>query len=223
MKEVYEKAINKLASELLEEISKAEVIGLGSGSTVSSLIRKINLAEKKLCVPTSRQIGLVAEQLGMICTELHGEVDLTIDGADQVDRELNMIKGGGGALLREKILINFSKKVYIVVSDEKVAGKLCEKDVPVPVEISPFGINYIKKKLFDMNGRPELRINEKGYPYFTENCNMILDTYFKPVERPAELEASIKRIPGVVEVGIFTKKPDKVFVLEKEGSYTVMK
>jgi ribose 5-phosphate isomerase A len=222
LREEYKEAALKLASEISKELNKAEILGLGSGSTVAFVLKQMNF-NSKLCVPTSKQIELVALSVGLISTSLNKEVSITVDGADQVDKEMNMIKGGGGALLREKILINSSKKVYIIVSEEKVSKRLCENNVAVPVEVSPFGLSLVSKKLSELRGKPKVREDAKGYPFFTENGNIILDTGFEPLEKPEELESRIKQIAGVVEVGIFTRKPDKIFILKRNGTYSVMK
>jgi ribose 5-phosphate isomerase A len=221
--EKYEKAAERLAADLSTELRKANVLGLGSGSTVSSILKKADIPKGKLAVPTSIQIKLVADTLGFVATSLNSEVELTIDGADQVDRRLNMIKGGGGALLKEKILTSFSKRLYIVVTDKKLSERLCEGNVPIPIEVSPFGLYLVQEKVLEMGGKPQLRKNEKGYPSFTENGNVIIDAFFEPLEEPRELETKIKSTVGVIEVGIFTRKPDLVFVLKENGSYETLK
>jgi ribose 5-phosphate isomerase A len=220
------KSISGITSELSPEIRTGMILGLGSGSTVASILRElVNTVGKRLgrvrVVPTSIQIQMVAEELGLEIVPLHGRIDLVIDGADQIDEGLNMIKGGGGALLKEKVLMWSSKKRIIVADEEKFSKKLCMNSVRVPVEIVPFARHSVKDRLVELHGVPHERLLPKEYPYFTENGNIILDTEFEPIERPADMEAAIKSIPGVVEDGIFTVKPIRVYRIQKNGTYAV--
>jgi len=173
-------------------------------------------------VPTSTQIEIVATESGISIVPFAGSVDLVVDGADQVDGRMNLIKGGGGALLREKVLMSSAKKVAIVAGEEKFAPKLCTGGVKVPVEVAPFARKSVKAKLAQLGGAPEERLLPKGYPYFTENGNVILDTRFAPIDEPAALEGRVKNIPGVVEVGIFTIKPITVYKVRESGRFEVM-
>ncbi len=221
-----EKSISGVASELSPEIRAKMTLGLGSGSTVASLLRELaNTIGKRMkglrAVPTSMQIQTVAEELGIEVVPLRGRVDLVIDGADQIDEGLNMIKGGGGALLREKVLMWSSRKKVVVADDEKFSKKLCMNAVRVPVEVVPFARQSVKDRLADLHGVPHERLLPKGYSYFTENGNVILDTEFEPIDRPEEMERVIKSIPGVVENGIFTVKPIRVYRILKNGTYSV--
>jgi len=151
-----------------------------------------------------------------------GSVDLVVDGADQVDLGLNLVKGGGGALLREKIIMSCAKEVAIVASEEKFSRHLCEKGVRVPVEVVPMARESAKMKLSMLGGVPEERLLPKGYPYFTENGNLILDTMFEPIKEPKAMEVRLKAVPGIVEVGIFTFKPITVYKLKSDGKFEVL-
>ena len=150
-------------------------------------------------------------------------MDLVLDGADQVDRELNLIKGGGGALLKEKVVMGSARKSAIVAGEGKFAERLCENGVKVPVEVVPLARVSARTGLKKLGGTPEERLLPKGYPFFTENGNVILDTAFGPLRDPGELEARAKAIPGVVEVGIFTFRPITVYKLNEDGSYEIRK
>lgn len=220
-------ALRGVAEELSKTIGAGVTVGLGSGSTVATLLEELSplLLERKVTiqgVPTSTQIELVAVRSGIGLTQFTGRVDLVLDGADQVDRGLNLIKGGGGALLREKVLMGSSKRTVIVASEGKFAPLLCENGVKVPVEVVPIARESAKVGLSKLGGVPQERLLPKGYPFFTENGNMILDTAFEPLSDPAALEVKAKAVPGVAEVGIFTFKPIVVYKLGADGGYETL-
>lgn len=220
-------ATRAVAAQIVTGITEASVVGLGSGSTVAAVLEELApLALEKngalLGVPTSTQIEAVASRSGIKLLPFTGSVDLVIDGADQVDARLNLIKGGGGALLREKIVMGGAKKITVVADENKFSNLLCENGVKVPVEVFTMARESVKVKLSQLGGVPEDRALPKGYPYFTENGNVILDTAFEPIENPQSLEKDVKNIPGVAEVGIFTIKPITVFRLRKDGSFDAL-
>jgi len=217
-------ALRSVAGELSKRIPSGATIGLGSGSTVAALLEELSpllMANKGQVqgVPTSVQIEMVASRLGIRMIPFGGSVDLAIDGADQVDEKLNLIKGGGGALLREKVLMGSARSVAIVAAENKFSRRLCDNGVRVPVEVFPLARRSAKVQLSKIGGLAEERLLPKGYPYFTENGNLILDTAFEPMDDPRETEVRIKSIPGVAEVGIFTFKPIAVYRLNADGSY----
>jgi ribose 5-phosphate isomerase A len=221
-------ALKGAARELAKSVSPGFTLGLGSGSTVATLLEELSplaLAKTRSVsgVPTSTQIELVASRCGINLMPFRGSVDLVIDGADQVDSELNLIKGGGGALLREKVVMGSARSIAIVAAENKFARRLCENGVRVPVEVYPMARESAKVKLSMLGGVPEERLMPKGYPYFTENGNLILDTMFEPVEDPRELEMKVRSTPGVAEVGIFTFKPITVYKLGADGKFEVLK
>ena len=145
-----------------------------------------------------------------------------VDGADQVDEGLNLIKGGGGALLREKVVMGSAKSIAVVAADNKFVKRLCQNGVRVPVEVVPMARESAKTRLSMLGGVPDQRLLPKGYPYFTENGNIILDTLFEPVRDPRELEARVRSTPGVAEVGIFTFKPIRAYRLMTDGSFETL-
>jgi len=221
-------ALKGVAKELSESIGPGTTLGLGSGSTVAALLEELTplvLAKAKSIngVPTSTQIEIVAARSGINLVPFRGSVDLVIDGADQVDRNLNMIKGGGGALLREKVVMGSAKSIAVVAAENKFVDRLCENGVRVPVEVFPMARESAKVKLSLLGGVPDERLMPKGYPYFTENGNLILDTLFEPVEDPHQLEMNVRATPGVAEVGIFTFKPVTVYKLGSDGKFEPMK
>ncbi len=217
-------ALKGVAREMAKNIGPGTTLGLGSGSTVAMLLEELSplvIAKSKAVsgVPTSTQIELVAARCGISLVPFRGSVDLVIDGADQVDARLNLIKGGGGALLREKVIMGSARSISIVASENKFVDRLCANGVRVPVEVFPMARESAKVKLSMLGGVPEERLMPKGYPYFTENGNIILDTMFEPVDDPRELEMKVRSTPGVAEVGIFTFKPITVYRLKDDGKF----
>jgi len=223
----FREALKGVARELAKRIGPGTTLGLGSGSTVATLLEELSplvLAKAKTVsgVPTSTQIELVAARSGINLLPFRGSVDLVIDGADQVDRELNMIKGGGGALLREKVVMGSAKSIAVVAGENKFVERLCQNGVRVPVEVFPMARESAKVKLSMLGGVPDERLMPKGYPYFTENGNLILDTLFEPIDDPRALEMKVRSTPGVAEVGVFTFKPITVYRLESGGKFEIL-
>lgn len=201
-------------------ISKGSTIGLGSGSTVEKIARNLALLEYKDTlefVVTSLQIKVVAESLGLkIVDQNEGNIDVVIDGADQIDSDLNMIKGGGGALLKEKILIASSRKFVIVAQSNKFVDRLT---MPVPIEVTPFGRIFVMRQLEKIGALPKIRMLNKGYPFISENGNIIYDTLLPNYNRIIETERDLKNIPGVVEVGLFTNLADTYYKIKSENEF----
>lgn len=197
---------SKLALELVRD---GMTIGIGSGRTVEVFLNLLGEKIKKekiivYGVPSSYQSMILAIKNGIKIVDLtEGEPSLCIDGADQVDARLNCIKGGGGAMTREKIVASASKKVVIIVDESKLSEKL---SIPVPVEVLPFAYGYVLRKLSKIC-KPKLREGGgKVGPVITDNGNFILDCDFGQIEKPEELEKELRSIPGVFENGIFTAK-----------------
>ena len=219
-------ALKGVARDLSKAVAPGSTVGLGSGSTVAVLIEELAPLVKSKhvhCVPTSTQIEVVASKNGFRLVPFGGSVDLVIDGADQIDGRLNLVKGGGGALLREKVVMGSARKIAVVASEKKFSRRLCEDGVMVPVEVVPIARESAKVGLSRLGGVPRERLLPKGYPYFTENGNVILDTKFKPLDDPTRLEVKVKAIPGVAEVGIFTFNPVTVWRLKADGTFDVLK
>lgn len=215
-----EKGKRNAALEAVKHVKDGFIVGLGSGSTAALAIEEIGnkIAKNKirvLGVPTSYQAFLLAVQHGIPITTLeeHPVLDVTIDGADQIDRELNLIKGMGGALVREKIVAYSSKQNIIVADESKKVRVLGENGQPVPIEALPLSVPLVKSKLKALKGKPVLREgNGKVGPVITDNGNVILDTKFGLIHKPAELARDLKIIPGVVETGIFVGTADVVYL-----------
>lgn len=213
-----EDAKRRAALEAVKNVKDGFIIGLGSGSTVAYAIKEIGRMVREenlhvLGIPTSYQSFLLAVESGIPVTTLyeHPEIDLTIDGADQIDSNLNLIKGMGGALTREKIIAAASKRLIIIVDERKLTDKL-GRGQPVPVEVLPFAEPLSAREIRKIGGKPFLRVTRGGAPYITDNGNFILDVDFEVIEDPYELNRKLKMIPGVVETGLFLGMAHTVYV-----------
>ena len=222
----YDDAIKALSNDALKLVKNHQTIGLGSGRAATAFVKALSLLVKKKkliikCIPTSLQIKLEAEKgdLHLIDTVLD-KIDIVFDGADQIDKGKNLIKGGAGALLRENILINAAKKVVIMADDSKFVTNF---NMSVPVEVHPLARNIVTKHISKIGGKPKIRTLERGYPFITENGNIILDCNFGVIKKPKLLQEKIKKISGVLEVGIFTRKPDIIYKARSTGKFDVIK
>lgn len=224
-KEWIEEAKRNAALEAVKQVKDNFVIGLGSGSTAAYAIEQIGnrIKREKIhvsAVPTSYQAFTLAVKHGIPITTLeeHLILDLAIDGADQIDDELNLIKGMGGALTREKIVASASRKLVIVADERKKVEFLGENNHPVPIEVIPFATPIVMRKIEEIGGKPFLReSNKKVGPVITDSGNVILDVDFGLVNEPAELNRRLKFLPGVVETGLFVKMADSVYLGEHFG------
>ncbi|MEM4577021.1 MAG: ribose-5-phosphate isomerase RpiA [Candidatus Nezhaarchaeales archaeon] len=218
-------ACKKIAAKAaLSELVDKMVLGLGTGSTVEYFAAFLGEEVKKglriKVVPTSYHSLQMAVKYGLevLPAELVDEIDVVVDGADEVDQRLNLIKGRGAALSKEKVVASMALKKVYIVSYDKLVDKLCSTK-PVPVEVLPFAYRYVMKRLRELGGEPELREagRFKDGPLVTDNGNFIIDVRFNPIDNPKELETKIKEIPGVVEVGIFCNIADVVYVGRPSG------
>jgi ribose 5-phosphate isomerase A len=205
-------------------VESGMVLGLGHGSTavfavrcIAQLLREGRLRDV-LGVPCSRQVKAEAQELGIPLTTLdqHPTVDLTIDGADEVDPDLNLIKGGGGALLREKIVAQASRREIIVVDESKLSPAL-GTHWPVPVEVAPFGWRTQSAYLESLGAQATLRVENDGTPFRTDQGNLILDCQFGPISDPARLAARMNQRAGIVEHGLFLGLATDVIVASAGG------
>jgi len=184
------------------------VVGLGTGSTaayaIDALIRRVAAGLDIVAIPTSERSAAQAKAGGIRLTDYaeYAEVDLTIDGADEISPGLDLVKGLGGALLREKIVAASSRRLVIVADDSKLVPRLGSK-APVPVEVVAFGWQSTASRLTQLGARPMLREAADGTPFRTDGGNLILDCAFHPIAEPATLELAISRVVGVVESGLF--------------------
>jgi ribose 5-phosphate isomerase A len=188
-------------------VRDGDVVGLGTGSTayftVIALGERVKAGLKIIGIPTSVKTADLARSIGIPLTTLdeYPEIDITIDGADEIDPKLRMIKGGGGALLREKVVASASKKMVAVVDSAKVVPVLGK--FPLPVEIIAFARAVVEKKMAALGGSPKLRTKPDGSPYITDNGNEILDCSFGQIADPPALALILSNTPGIVEHGLF--------------------
>jgi ribose 5-phosphate isomerase A len=218
-----EQAKKKAASDAASLVKDGNIVGLGSGSTAAFAIEAIGNRMRKeglkiYGVPTSYQAFLLTAAKAIPITTLneHPHLDLIIDGADQVDDALNMIKGLGGALTQEKIVASVSKLRVYIVDETKLTGRLGTNQ-SVPVEVIPFALPSIMPKITKMGGTPILRkATKKAGPVVTDNGNFIIDVDFGPIENPLELNRVLNIIPGVIETGLFAQIADVVYVGKKD-------
>lgn len=213
----------------LEEIGDAQVVGIGSGTTLELLVFELaatsrnRVVEMKL-VPTSRQIEAAIARAGLKTVSLNevSEIDLALDGADQVASEtLDLIKGGGGALTREKIVDTAAKRLIVVVDERKLTQTLGSGQA-VPVEVMSFAHSLVMSRLAELGGKPKLRHSSDARPITTDNGNLVVDVDFGPIEDAPALQARLKSIPGLVETGLFLGMADRVYVGLKDGQVQVL-
>ena len=197
-------AAGRAAAELVRD---GDIVGLGTGSTayfaVVALGERVKAGLKITGIPTSIQTADLARTLGIPLTTLdeHPEIDITIDGADEVDPKLNLIKGGGGALLREKVVASVTKKMVVVADSGKIVSMLGK--FPLPVEVISFARTVVEKKIVALGATPKLRTKSDGSPYVTDNGNQILDCSFGRITDPPALARELDGTSGVVEQGLF--------------------
>jgi len=222
----YDNAMEALSSDALKLIKNNQVIGLGSGraatSLVKSLAKLIKLKNYNIRgIPTSLQIKLVAEKAGieLIESDQVNHIDIVFDGADQIDSQKYVIKGGGGALLRENILFSLADKVVVMADKTKFVKNFTRT---VPIEIHPLARNAIVNSIKKLGGESKIRSLDRGYPFFTENGNIILDCNFGTIKNPKTLTQKIKQIPGILESGIFLRKPDIIYKAKTNGKFEII-
>ena len=212
------KAAGEAAADLVES---GMAVGLGTGSTVAWTIKRLGERTREdglefLGVPTSFQAESLAIECGIRLTTLnqHPVLDLAIDGADQVDHRLYVIKGGGAAHTREKVVACSAQQFVVVADESKYAKHLSH---PVPVEVLPFALRPVERQLQELGGKPVLRLGKmKDGPVITDNGNFVLDVDYGRIEEPVELGARMSRIPGLVEHGIF-ENLDELYLARGSG------
>lgn len=205
-----------------EYVKDGDVLGLGTGSTTYYFIEAVGkrIQEEGIKVkgiPTSFQSLLLAKEWNIPITSLEeNDIDLAVDGADEVDRNFNLIKGGGAAHTKEKIVDYAAEKFYVIVDESKYVESIGA--FPVPIEVIPESSRMVIQTLEDMGATPEIRMAErKDGPIITDNGNFIIDAKFEKIESPEHLEIDLNTIPGVVENGIFSNMVDKVIIGTADG------
>jgi ribose 5-phosphate isomerase A len=207
------------AQASLDYIPSGAVLGIGTGSTVNELIDLLPSYKDRVeaVVSSSRATTERLEKLGFEVAMLNavGDVDVYIDGADEATKHLHLIKGGGGALTREKILAGASRKFVCIIDDSKQVGML--GTFPLPVEVIPMAQSFVARKMVKMRGQPIWREN-----FVTDNGNHILDVHNLQISNPLEMESRINNIPGVVTVGIFANRPADVLIVASDSGIRVL-
>lgn len=214
-----------------ENVKKNMILGIGSGSTVVYAVQRLGEINKKnslalKCIPTSFQAYqlIIENELDLVSLDQFPEIDLDIDGADEIDMELNLIKGGGGCLVQEKIVASNSKELVIIADFRKNSETLGMKwKKGVPLEVIPIAYVPIMTKLEKIGGNPVLRMaKSKSGPLITDNGNFIIDTDFGKISDPAELNAKLLCIPGIVDTGLFIGMTSKAYIGLEDGSVTTL-
>ncbi|WP_284642528.1 ribose-5-phosphate isomerase RpiA [Paenibacillus silviterrae] len=206
--------------QAVEFVKDGMIVGLGTGSTAYWAIMKIGKLVKDglriRAVCTSSNTEQLAAQLGIPIMDINevDRIDLTIDGADEVDPQYQLIKGGGGALFREKLVASASSQFIVIVDESKCVSSLGR--FPLPVEVAPFGWNITNKQLMQLGCQTQLRRAEQS-PYITDNGNYIIDCRFGVISNPEELSIRLNGIPGVVENGLFVNRTDILIVGSQSG------
>ena len=206
------------ANASLDYITDGVTLGVGTGSTVNELIDLLPSIRERIdaVVSSSRASTALLEELGFEVSPLNavGDVDVYIDGADEATKHMHLIKGGGGALTREKVLAGAARKFVCIIDDSKQVGMLGR--FPLPIEVIPMAQSFVARKMVKMRGQPIWREN-----FVTDNGNHILDVHNLQITNPLEMETRINQIPGVVTVGIFAHRPADVLIVASDNGVRV--
>jgi ribose 5-phosphate isomerase A len=214
------------AHKAIEFIRDGMVVGLGTGSTAKHLLmalgEQVRAGRKLRGVPTSQETAALARESGipLIDTENRWEIDAALDGADQVDPNFNLIKGGGGALLKEKIVVA-SAKQFIVMIDHTKQVSVLGGSFPLPIEVIPFGWGSTARKIEALTKSRVVLRERNGVPFKTEAGHLIVDVHIDRIDRPGELETALNLIPGVVETGLFVGRTNVLIVGTPQGVHTI--
>lgn len=216
------------AKKAVELVEDGMVIGIGSGSTVETFLhelsKKIDSEGMNIVgVPSSYGSHMIAVDCGVVVSDLYQypQPEIYIDGTDQLDSQFNCIKGGGGALTREKILATSCAKFTVITDSSKLKEKL---DMAIPVEVIPFAYGSFAKKVAALGGKPVLRDSKRKFgPVITDNGNFIADCDFGTIDEPQELEKELNNIPGVVENGVFSKELLESVIVGREDGVEIIK
>ena len=208
------------AKAAMEFIEPGMTLGVGTGSTVNFLIEMLPDVRDKIdrIVSSSKASATLLEENGFEVSTLNevGDYDLYIDGADESNKRLQLVKGGGGALTREKVLAAAARRFICIVDDTKLVGML--GNFPLPIEVLPMAQQLVSRNMLKMRGQPIWREN-----FITDNGNHILDIHDLPISNPLEMEARINRIPGVVTVGIFAHRHADVLLIGGDNGVREMR
>lgn len=217
--------LDALGVYALRYVKPGQTIGLGTGRAASAFIRALGAADISIRgVATSEASARLARSLGIELADLRevSRLDADFDGADEVDPRLNMIKGLGGAMVREKIVAAAARRRIFLVGDEKCVKRLGQRG-NLPVEIIPLAAGYAAREIRKLDLKPKIRHGAGGAEYITDNGNFVLDCGVKEIRNPARLEANLLAIPGVVGTGLFVGIADMVLVASPRGQVRVLR
>ncbi len=217
-------ALEALGRYALRYVKRGHTLGLGTGRAASAFIRALGASGIEVRgVPTSKGSEELGRSVGIPIVTLAeaGKIDIDFDGADEVDPRLNLIKGYGGALVREKIVAASSRRFIVLVGYEKIVKRLGERG-SIPVEVVPFGVSLVTAKIKALGMKPQVRKSD-GAEFVTDNGNLILDCAVKEIANPARLDRELLAIPGVVGTGLFVAMADVVLVAEASGKIRALK
>jgi ribose 5-phosphate isomerase A len=217
-------ALEALGQYALRFVKPGHVIGLGTGRAASAFIRALGASGIKVQgVPTSSPAEELGRSVGIPIVALADvkKIDVDVDGADEVDPRFNLIKGYGGALVREKIVAASSRRFVVLIGYEKIVKKLGDRGI-IPVEVVPFGLSLVTAKIRALGMKPQVR-EKSGQQFVTDNGNLILDCAAKKIANPARLDRELLAIPGVVGTGLFIAMADVVLVAEASGKIRALK
>jgi len=221
----------KVGQAAADRVQSGSIVGLGTGSTTAYTIQflgeRLKAGDLKDIqgIPTSFQAEVLAKQYGIPLTTLDAvdHIDIAIDGADEVDPQKNLIKGGGAAHTREKIVDSLADQFIVVVDSSKIVDRL-GSSFPVPVEVIPMAIAPVMRAIKKLGGQPELRMGvKKAGPVITDQGNMVIDVKFDNISDPASLEKTLNNIPGVLENGIFVGVTDLVLIGEVQNDQPIVR
>jgi ribose 5-phosphate isomerase A len=225
MAESGEAAVEALGAFALKYVRAGQVLGLGTGRAATAFIRALGASGMKVRgVPTSNVSEALARELGIEIAGLGDvkRIDITFDGADEVDPRLNLIKGYGGALIREKVVACASRRQVILVGAEKLVRRLGARG-RVPVEVIPFAAPFCARQMRSLGLKPAIRTSADGSEFRSDNGNLIIDCVVRPGFGPARMDRALLAIPGVVGTGIFAGIADTVVVVEPDGRMRVLR
>jgi ribose 5-phosphate isomerase A len=217
--------LQALGRYALRYVKAGQTIGFGTGRAASAFLRELGASGMKVRgVPTSRGAADLAQSLKLELVELRDAPKLAVDfdGADEVDPRLNMIKGLGGALVREKIVAESSRKRIFLVGEEKLVKRLGARG-NLPIEVVPFALVLVEREVAKLGLKPKVRVTADGADFMSDNGNLILDCRIKEIRNPARLERDLLMIPGVVGTGLFVGIADLVLIAMRDGKIKTLR
>jgi ribose 5-phosphate isomerase A len=218
-------SLGELARAALHYVKSGQTIGLGTGRAADAFIHAVAEAGIKIRgVPTSSASAELARSLNIQLANLDNvrRLDADFDGADEVDPRLNMIKGYGGALVRERVVAAASRRRIFLVGDEKIVKRLGDRG-NLPVEVVPFAVPLALREIVKFKLKPKVRLDDNGHQFITDNGNLILDCGVRAIQSPARLERDLLAVPGVVGTGLFLGIADLVLVMSGSGKLTTLR